>query len=146
MGSKHWILPIDHFKTHLFFFKFLVGGPFSAWILVRRLCQNFKALQRGHLTSVRGPISYRIRFMVRRSFFVFVFSTKGVEWGGVRRLVENSTISFLTLPLASHQHIYNNAYYCIPITSMARFYEGCTNQPYSTFLFHKQSVIEHCFT
>ena len=29
--------------------------------------------------------------------------------------------------LASHQHIYNNAYYCIPITSMARFYEGCTN-------------------
>ena len=34
---------------------------------------------------------------------------------------------FFNPPLASHQHIYNNAYYCIPITSMARFYEGCTN-------------------
>ena len=33
----------------------------------------------------------------------------------------------LSCILASHQHIYNNAYYCIPITSMARFYEGCTN-------------------
>ena len=29
----------------------------------------FKALQRGHLTSVRGPISYRVRFMACRSFF-----------------------------------------------------------------------------
>ena len=32
MGLKHWILPKDHFKTHLFFFNFWVGGPFSAWI------------------------------------------------------------------------------------------------------------------
>ena len=32
--------------------------------------------------------------------------------------------------LASHQHIYNNAYYCIPITSMAEFYKGCTNHFY----------------
>ena len=26
MGLKHWILPKDHFKTHLFFFQFLGGG------------------------------------------------------------------------------------------------------------------------
>ena len=96
MGSKNWILSIDHFKTHLFFFKFLVGGPFSAWILVRRLCQNFKALQRGHLTSVRGPISYRLRFMTRRSFFVFLFFFH--QGGGVRRLVENSTLFFEPFP------------------------------------------------
>ena len=29
---------------HTYFFQFLVGGPFSAWILVRRVCQTFKAL------------------------------------------------------------------------------------------------------
>ena len=56
------------------------------------------------------------------------FMTSATLGGG-----EGQTLSgkfhyfFLTLPLASHQHIYNNAYYCIPITSMARFYEWCTN-------------------
>ena len=25
MVLKHWILPIDHFKAHYFFFQFLVG-------------------------------------------------------------------------------------------------------------------------
>ena len=35
---------------------------------------NLKALWRSHLTSVRWPISYRIRFMARRSFlFYFCF-------------------------------------------------------------------------
>ena len=34
---------------------------------------NLKALWRSHLTSARRPISYRIRFMARRSFFVFLF-------------------------------------------------------------------------
>ena len=44
MSLKHWIVPKDHFKTHLFFFQFLGGGPFSPWILVLRVCQTFKAL------------------------------------------------------------------------------------------------------
>ena len=26
MGLKHWILPMDHFKTHSFFFQFFWGG------------------------------------------------------------------------------------------------------------------------
>ena len=29
---------------HIWYFQFLGGGPFSAWILVRRVCQTFKAL------------------------------------------------------------------------------------------------------
>ena len=32
------------FEDTLIFFNFWVGGPFSAWILVRRVCQTFKAL------------------------------------------------------------------------------------------------------
>ena len=55
MGLKHSILPKDHFKTHLFFFNFWVGGPFSAWILVGRVCQTFRALYKGHLKSVKDP-------------------------------------------------------------------------------------------
>ena len=39
MDLKHWMLPSDHFKTHLFF-QFLGDGPFSDWILVRRVCQT----------------------------------------------------------------------------------------------------------
>ena len=39
---------------------------------------NLKALWRGHMTSARRPISYRICFMARRSFFDFyLFSTNG---------------------------------------------------------------------
>ena len=30
IGLKHWILPKNHFKTHLFFSIFGWGGPFSA--------------------------------------------------------------------------------------------------------------------
>ena len=40
MGLKHWILPKNHFKTHLFFSIFGWGGPFSAQILVRRAAQT----------------------------------------------------------------------------------------------------------
>ena len=42
MVLKHWILPNNHFKTHLFFSIFGWGGPFSAWILVRRVAQTSK--------------------------------------------------------------------------------------------------------
>ena len=37
---KHWILPNNQFKTHLFFSIFGWGGPFSAWISVRRVAQT----------------------------------------------------------------------------------------------------------
>ena len=42
MGLKHWILPNNQFKTHLFFSIFGWGGPFSAWILVGRVAQTSK--------------------------------------------------------------------------------------------------------
>ena len=42
MVLKHWILPNNHFKTHLFFSIFGWGGPFSAWILVGRVAQTSK--------------------------------------------------------------------------------------------------------
>ena len=69
MGLKHWILPNNQFKTHLFFFNFWVGGTLFSLDLGPKGGSNFKPLWRSHLTSVRGPISYRIRFMTRRSFF-----------------------------------------------------------------------------
>merc|ERR1712208_143366 len=73
MGLKHWILPNNQFKTHLFFFNFWVGATLFSLDLGPKGGSNFKALWRSHLTSVRGPISYRIRFMTRRPFFVFLF-------------------------------------------------------------------------
>ena len=47
--QKTWLKTLDvAFRIILrhtsFFFNFWVGGPFSAWILVRRMCQTFKAL------------------------------------------------------------------------------------------------------
>ena len=73
MGLKHWILPNNQFKTHLFFFNFWVGGTLFSLDLGPKGGSNFKALWRSHLTSVRGPISYRIRFMAHRSFFFSFF-------------------------------------------------------------------------
>ena len=84
--------PFPVFLAKLIFFNFWVGGPFSAWILVRRVCQTFKALQRGHLTSIRGPIIQNLFHGEQIIFhFFYFFSTKG---GGARRLVENSTNFF----------------------------------------------------
>ena len=43
---------------------------------------NFKPLWRSHQTPLRWPVSYRIRFMACRSFFIFfIFSVKGGGWG-----------------------------------------------------------------
>ena len=75
MVLKHWILHNNHFKTHLFFKIFGWGDPFQ----LRsdpgpKGGSNLKALWRSHLTSVRGPISYRIRFMAHRSFFFSFFN------------------------------------------------------------------------
>ena len=50
MGLKYWILPNNHFKTHLFF-QFLCGVPFSAQILVRKVGSNLKVLWRSHLKT-----------------------------------------------------------------------------------------------
>ena len=74
MGLKHWILPKNHFKTLIFFFNFWVGGTIFSSDPDPKGGSNLKALWRSHLTSVRWPISYRIRFMARRSFlFYFCF-------------------------------------------------------------------------
>ena len=64
MSLKHWILPNNQFKTHLFFSNFGWGDPKGG--------SNLKTLWRRYLTSAIRPISYRIRFMARRSFFVFL--------------------------------------------------------------------------
>ena len=52
MGLKHWILSKIILRHTYSFFYFWVGRPFSAWILVRSVCQTFKALKRGHLKCV----------------------------------------------------------------------------------------------
>ena len=82
MGIKSWILPYNRFRTHLFFSILGLEGPSPAWILVKKVAQTVQALQRGHLTSVRRPISYRICFMLRISFFsLFFFLLLGVVSG-----------------------------------------------------------------
>ena len=60
-------------KTHLFFFQFLGGGTLFSSDPGPKGGLNLKALWRSHLTSVRRPISYRIRFMARGSFFFIFF-------------------------------------------------------------------------
>ena len=72
MGSRHWILHNNHIKTHLFF-QFLGGGTLFSSEPGLKGGINLKTLWRSHLTCVRRPISYRIPFMARRSFFVFLF-------------------------------------------------------------------------
>ena len=91
MGLKHWILHKDHFKTHFFFFfNFWVGATLFSLDLGPKGGSNFKALWRSHLTSVRGPISYRIRFMTSRSFFVFYFfSTWTLPLPGIAEITQD---------------------------------------------------------
>ena len=48
----------------------LGGGPFLAWILVKRVPKTSKALYWSHLRSVRWPKLYRIRFMAHKSYFL----------------------------------------------------------------------------
>ena len=74
MGLKHNVFCIIIISRHTyFFFNFRVGGTLLSLDLGPKGGSNFKALWRSHLTSVRGPISYRIRFMTRRSFFFFYY-------------------------------------------------------------------------
>ena len=102
MVLKHWILPNNHFKTHLFFSIFGWGGPFSAWILVRRVAQTSKLSGEAIWQVSEDP--YHTEFVSWRvdhfSFFYF-FSTKG---GGGRSLVENSTFFgiFFFEPFPNH--------------------------------------------
>ena len=95
MGLKHWILPKDHFKTHLFFSIFGWGDPSQLGSWSEGCVKPFKLS--------REAISYRICFMSSRSFFVFLFffPLTGV---GVRRLVENSTIFFLNPSLILYEN------------------------------------------
>ena len=55
-----------------FFLQFFDGRTLFSLDLCLKGGSNLKALWKSHLTSVRGPISYRIRLMVRGSFFVFL--------------------------------------------------------------------------
>ena len=93
MGLKHWTLPHIQFKTHLFFSIFGWGGPFSAWILVRRVAQTSNLSGEAIWQVSEDP--YHTEFVSWRvdhfSFFYF-FSTSG--GGGGRRLGENSTNFF----------------------------------------------------
>ena len=78
MVLKHWILPIDHFKTHLFF-NFWVGGPFSAWILGLNNIQNLFHGEGGSdaytlfLAAMSSSRSDIVTKFVRLSVRVFVF-------------------------------------------------------------------------
>ena len=116
MSLKHWMLPQDHFKTHLFFSIF----SFSAWILVRRVCQTFKALQRGHLTSVRGPISYRICFMACHvDNFSFPYSTN-LNLAGYQDTIlflplRSSLTAIASLGQGYHCTLIFQAAYCLKI-------------------------------
>ena len=77
MGLKHWILPNNQFKTHLFFSIFGWGGPFSAWISVRRVAQTSNLSGEAIWQVSEDP--YHTEFVSWRvdhfSFFYF-FSTK----------------------------------------------------------------------
>ena len=77
MGLKHWILPNNQFKTHLFFLKFLGGGePFQ----LGSLSKGWLKLQ----SSLEKPSDKCQRTHIIQNLF----------HGGVRRLVENSTNFF----------------------------------------------------
>ena len=72
-GLKNWILHKDHFKTHLFFFNFRVGGPFSAWIRVWRGCLSFKLSREAIWQVSEDPyhtefVSWRVDLFL---FFIF---------------------------------------------------------------------------
>ena len=85
--NNYGLKTLDFALRHGFiFFNFWVLGPFSVRILVQRVSQTFKALQRGHMTNVMGPISYKIRLMAHKSF------------------EEESTIHFFNRSLWQPQH------------------------------------------
>ena len=74
------------------------------------------------MTSVRGPISYRILFMTRKSFwFFYFFSTKG---GGGRRLVENSTFFglFFFEPFPNHNTFWKISNFRRVIVAISDFF------------------------
>ena len=65
-----------------------MGGLFT-----RYECLGYKTLSSSHLATTCGPVSYIIRFMAcRTSLANKKLSTKGGMGGGVRTLVEFSTI------------------------------------------------------
>ena len=78
MVLKHWILPNNHFKTHLFFSIFGWGGPFSAWILVGRVAQTSKLSGEAIWQVSEDP--YHTEFVswrVDHFLFFYFFSTNG---------------------------------------------------------------------
>ena len=75
MGLKHWILPNNQFKTHLFFSIFGWGGPFSAWISVRRVAQTSNLSGEAIWQVSEDP--YHTEFV---SWHVDNFSINGDGW------------------------------------------------------------------
>ena len=67
MCSKHCIFHNNYFYTHLYSFQFLGGWTLFSSDPGPKGSSSLKALWRSHLTSVRRPISYRIRFKTHRS-------------------------------------------------------------------------------
>ena len=79
MVLKHWILPNNHFETHLFFSIFGWGGPFSAWILVGRVAQTSKLSGEAIWQVSEDP--YHTEFVLWRidHFSLFYFFSTNVE-------------------------------------------------------------------
>ena len=65
-NTGNWIKIL--FRTLVFFAIFGLGDPSCLWSWS---VAGFKLKSSCHQTSVRGPVSNRICFMTRRSFFIF---------------------------------------------------------------------------
>ena len=76
--KEHLKLPKTHFKTNLLFFQLWPSTP-SPTLTIRNKTKKAITWSVG---IKKLPISYKIHFMARRSFFVFLFSNK--EGGGQR--------------------------------------------------------------
>ena len=106
MGLKHWMLPLDQFKTHLFLLIFGWGDPSQLGSWSEGCVKPLKLSREAIWQLSEGPyhtelVSWRVDHFL---FCFCFFSTKG---GGVRRLGENSSIVFFNPSLVISTVDYN---------------------------------------